>query len=238
MATGQLGPIVDRILTGILAIAAVTMAAAFLHTQYAAQSRKGETSSEPTRRYDGWRKWLDRGTLDGDSAAPVTIVEFADFECVGCKAFHERTLKTIRDEFGESVAFVYVHFPLRSHRFSTHAAVAAECAGAQGRYGVFVDLVFARQDSIGLKSWQSFAEEAGVEDMPLFDQCMESAWSKARVRSGRALGDTLGVRATPTVFVNGWLYPTPPDAANLAVDIQQFLTGEVRWRSEDPAAER
>jgi len=217
---------VDRLLSAGLTTAALVMAVSFSHREFSGARR----TAEPTEHYEDWREWLDHATLVGDSSAPVTIVEFNDMECVGCKAFHERVLHPVRAEFGPSVALAIVPFPLRSHRFAMAAAEAAECATAQGRFEEFTDLVFEKQDSLGSKPWASFAMDAGVQDLDRYSECLESERTRTRITASRAFGDSLGVRATPTIVVNGWRYPTPPTVKELTEAIEKALSGRAIGR--------
>ena len=147
----------DTILSVALTLAAVTMATAFTWRQFSADStvvlaRSGNEFSEP-KFYPGWRAWIADGTpLYGDSA-PVAIIEFSDFECSFCGRFHEEVLKRAKASFGSQVAVFFLHLPLNMHRFAEISAVAAECAEEQDRFVEFVEVVFQKQDSIGLKSW-------------------------------------------------------------------------------------
>jgi protein-disulfide isomerase len=161
----------------------------------------------------------------GDSSAPVKIVEFSDLECPYCKRFNEERIPSIRQEFGPQVTIVFVHFLLPMHRFARPAARAAECAGAQDRFGEFVETVFRKQDSLGLKSWGDYAKEAGVRDSTKFWACVREQTPVAAIEAGKAAGTRLGVRGTPALMVNGWLYDAPPDDTILSRDIRRLLDG-------------
>ena len=103
-----------------------------------------------------------------------------------------------------AVAVVYHHFPIRArHPFAFTAALAADCAGAQGRFEELSQLFFSQQPEIGVKSWATFAAEAGVRDTIAFDKCVASRRFEKQVQADLALAEQLGLPGTPTVIING-----------------------------------
>jgi protein-disulfide isomerase len=132
----------------------------------------------------------------------------------------------IRQRFGSGVGLAFVHFPLPMHRFGEIAARAAECAEQQGRFAAFIDVTYRKQDSLGLKNWASYGQDAGVPDSARFRRCVESAAPVARIDSGLAVGKRIGVEGTPTVIVGGWRFFAPPSSEELARVVRALLTGE------------
>ncbi len=196
----------DRVATVSLSIAALVVAAVLAKREFfPTTSPASFAEGKPPVKVPDWESWKSAGVWIGDSNAPVTIVEFADFECPSCRRFHEEFVRT-KAEFGDSVAILFVHFPLPYHRFSRPAARAAECAFAQGRFSQMHDLLYAQQDSFGLKAWSTLATEAGVKDTPEFEKCVESSKRIPRVERGLALGDSIRIEATPTIVINGLRY--------------------------------
>jgi protein-disulfide isomerase len=112
-------------------------------------------------------------------------------------------------------AYIFVHFPLSQHRFATPAGNAVECAKSFDRFHELVDAIFVKQDSLGLKSWTSFAVDAGVSDTATIAACANSPAVNPVIDSGRAYGSRLGVKGTPTLVVNGWVLSNPPDRVEL-----------------------
>ncbi len=172
-----------------------------------------------------WRSFLTSGTRIGPADAPVQVIELADFECPGCRAFYH-AWSAAKALFGDSVALTYVHFPLSYHRFALLTATAAECAKAQGRFAEMYALLFSKQDSIGTKSIEAFASEAHVTDALAFRTCVAQLDTLPAVRRGLALGQALALRATPTILVNGLQLGRPPSDAALIAIIQRELTGK------------
>lgn len=164
-----------------------------------------------------WKDFEKAGAVIGNPRAPVRIVEFLDFECPFCNQFHRRA-KLLREEFRDSVAEVYVHFPLANHRFSMQAARAAECAAKQGRFESMVDQIFAKQDSLGLRPWHAFAIDAGVDAVDQFDRCAAETGKLEAVEAGITAGQKLEVHGTPTLLINGWRFNgAPPDSQLLSL---------------------
>ncbi len=171
-----------------------------------------------------WRDDLSKGVRLGKADAPIQIIEFADFECPFCAEF-ERRLKPLRMEYPTRLSVTFVHFPLPGHRFAIAAARVSECAGAQGRFEPMHDKLFEQQDEFGLKSWEDFAREAHVPDIPAFDSCMKKTDPVTRILEGTALGRALDVQGTPTVIINGWRLGRPPTAAELEGMAHAILAG-------------
>ncbi|HEU4994382.1 MAG TPA: thioredoxin domain-containing protein [Gemmatimonadaceae bacterium] len=123
-----------------------------------------------------------------------------------------------------------MHWPLSYHRVARPAAQAAECAEKQGRFGEFVDAIYRNQDSLLLKSWNSFAKDAGVLDVRGFEACSNAATTFARIDSGAAFAKRWGLRGTPTVLVNGWRFGAAPQASEMYQLIDDLLAGKAPAR--------
>ena len=120
-------------------------------------------------------------------------------------------MRDILREHPQEVALIFVHTPLPGHRFAMQAARVAECAQRVGRFVPMIDAIFDKQDSLGLKSWGSFALEAGIADSGSIGACARDTSSVARIDAGRSLAERFEVKATPTVLVNGWSFTGPTD---------------------------
>src|SRR4051812_21890547 len=140
----------------------------------------------------------------GPDHAPVTIVEYGDFECPHCKQA-SRAVKLMLGRFGEKARFVFRHFPQEGiHPHAMHAAQAAECAGGQGKFWEMYDLLFDNQLHLDMQHLRGYAQALGL-DMPRFTAEMDDEIYLQRVREHQKSGADSGVRATPTFFVNGKL---------------------------------
>ena len=140
----------------------------------------------------------------GAAHAPVTVVEYGDFECPNCKQAAP-TVKLLLSRFGDRLRLVYRHFPLEEvHPHALVAAQAAEAAAGQGRFWQMHDLLFENQRHLKLRQLRTYAERLEL-DMKRFDTEMDDEIYLQRVREHVDGGSRSGVRATPTFFVNGRL---------------------------------
>ena len=148
--------------------------------------------------------WVERlvrpGSYEtGNPQAPLTVVEFGDFECPVCGR-GEAAAREIRTQYARQIHFVFRQFPLeRIHPLAEKAAEASECAGQQGKFWEMIDKLYSRQFDLSIEGLERDAGELGV-DQPRFNQCLASGATAGRVRQDVEDGRALGVRATPTFF--------------------------------------
>jgi protein-disulfide isomerase len=146
----------------------------------------------------------------GEPNAPVTIVDFSDFQCPFCRRHFEQTLPQIVKTYVETgqVRYVFKDFPLYAiHPQAQKAAEAAECAGEQGQYWLMHDRIFRGQDEWSQQTdpvpvLKGYAAELEL-DTGQFDACLDSSRFAAEVQADVAEGSTAGVDSTPTFFING-----------------------------------
>jgi protein-disulfide isomerase len=201
---------IENLVTGSLVLCAIAIAAVAVHREFAdptPSARRPEIV--PPVYIQNWETFSSVGTWIGDSTAKVRIVEFTDYECPFCRRFHEH-VRELQQSMKAEFSLLVIPFPLPGHRFARPAALAAECAGRQGRWGTFHDALFAKQDSFGLKSWISYAKEAGIRDTMTFASCAAMRTHSDKIDSAVALGNRLKLTGTPTVIINGWRYSEPP----------------------------
>jgi protein-disulfide isomerase len=137
----------------------------------------------------------------GPDNALVTIVEFSDFQCPYCQQ-SVSVLKEIRHMYGEKIRLVYRDYPGPNHPYAPQAAEAAQCAGEQGKFWEYHDLLFDRQSSG--KGWDfvALAKEVGLQQ-ETFDTCLESGRFREEITKDLQDGLKLGITSTPTFFING-----------------------------------
>jgi protein-disulfide isomerase len=138
----------------------------------------------------------------GNTKAPVTIVEFSDFQCPFCQRVSP-TLKQVQAAYGDKVRIVWKDFPLTQiHPEAFKAGEAAHCAGEQGKFWEYHDRLFANQQALQADSLKKYAADLGL-DGAKFNACVDASKYGDRVREGVAQGSRLGVNSTPTLYVNG-----------------------------------
>jgi protein-disulfide isomerase len=223
---------VDPIQSIALTVSSIVIAAAVAHRSFGVPraAPNGLVPAAAPTHIPEWTKVLPYGIRVGDTSAAITIVEFADLECPSCRAFHE-TLRELLAEHAGQIAAVYVSYPISFHRFALGAARGAECAAAVGRFTEWLDVVYRKQDSLGLKSWGSFAHEAGIRDSASLSRCAMDPRPIVRIDSGKALGREFGVTGTPTLLVNGWRLRGVPSKEDLRKVIDAVLSGKPPFRS-------
>jgi protein-disulfide isomerase len=167
----------------------------------------------------------------GSEDAPVTLVEFSDFQCPYCAAM-EKTLRQVEAQYGPRVRLVYVNFPLTQiHPNAERAAEAAVCAGDQGHFWEMHDLMF--QDQTQLQDDAILAKAAKIPlDMTAFRSCLNSGSPKERIKKDMREGAVLGVSGTPALFINGRFLPGVQPIANLAMIIDQELESQSHQKAE------
>jgi len=141
------------------------------------------------------------GARKGPDNAAVTIVEFSDFECPYCSRAKE-SLERIATRYPNKVAVVFRDFPLGQHKNAKPAAIAARCAGQQGKFWVYHDRLFDSQGSLGSDSLLRHGRDVEL-DMTAFSTCLESPEMARAVAADMADGRRYGVSGTPAIFING-----------------------------------
>ena len=181
--------------------------------------------SKPPEFVSNWGELKSNSVQIWAPSATVTVLEFADLECPACKQFHARLKETVAS-MHENVGLLFVHYPLSIHRFAKQASRALECAASTGRSASFVDIAYSKQDSFGLKPWQSLAREAGVVDTLAFGDCVADTTEVPRLQKGRLLGESLRIHGTPVVIINGWRFYHVPQGAELRDAILALRAGK------------
>jgi protein-disulfide isomerase len=139
--------------------------------------------------------------VKGEKNAPVTIVEFSDFQCPYC-AKVQPTLREVLKAYPKEVKLVFKDFPLSFHKQAKNAAKAARAAGEQDKYWEMHDLIFEQFNKLTDDSFKGFAEQLGL-DMARFTADFNSTKYDQLIQEDVSLGKSIGVRGTPTLFLNG-----------------------------------
>ncbi|MCL4505119.1 MAG: DsbA family protein [Chloroflexi bacterium] len=168
---------------------------------------------------------LRANNLQGDAKAPVTLIEFSDFQCPFCKRFHDQVMPRIVTDYVKTgkVKVAYLNFAFLGQE-SLWAAQAAECAADQNRFWDFHELLFKNQvgENVGTFTKANLLNDARSLqiNMEAFTACLNGDQTLARVQNDTDLGNKLGVRGTPSFVINGKLIvgAQPYEAFKTAID--------------------
>jgi protein-disulfide isomerase len=139
--------------------------------------------------------------LGAVDVAPALVI-FSDYECPACKALHEQLQKRRRSG-ALNLPVSYRHWPLARHQSAERAAIASECAAAQGRFAQMHDSLFARQRDLATLALDDLAAQAGVGDIDAFRRCTKSDSAAKFVKREASVAASINSRGTPTVLVRG-----------------------------------
>jgi protein-disulfide isomerase len=180
--------------------AAVARAVSATSTALATQATADPAQAEQVTRYD---IPTDNDPSEGPQNAAITIVEFSDYQCPYCRQWHSEVYQKLLSTYEGKVRFVYRDFPLTSiHPEAEPAAEAANCANEQGKFWQYHDLLFGGPSQLGQAAYKQYAAQVGL-DGKKFDECLNSSRYQAEIQSDLDFATNLGIRSTPTFFING-----------------------------------
>ena len=215
----------DSIVNTTLVVCALSIGAS---VSYRAFQRPQSSAAPPTPTHmRAWDEVLSLGrSISGDDTASTTVAIFGDLQCPACKGYHEIVVRRILEEHPHDVRVLFLRFPLSYHKYALPAARATECIHSASERRQWIDLLYSKQDSLGLKSWGAFAAEAGLRDTSTIVTCADGRSIPSDIAAILKLGKDL-VRGTPTVAVNGWVYPHPPSVEEID-SLRRAATGSSR----------
>ena len=162
----------------------------------------------------------DRDHAQGPSGAPVTLLEYGDYECPYCGRAYP-IVKEIQKRLGDRLRFVFRNFPLNNvHAHASVAAQAAEAAAAQGKFWEMHDILYEHQDDLADVDLERLAIRVGLE-LYKFDADLASQRFARRVREDVESGQASGVTGTPTFFINGRRYTGPRELEPLLAAVEE-----------------
>jgi len=139
----------------------------------------------------------------GPADAPITIIEFSDFQCPYCQKWHAEVWSKLKAEYPTQIRLVYRDFPLYSiHSQAGPAANAAECANEQGKYWDYHDLLFSGNQPLGDSAYLEYAKQVGV-DLASFQTCLSENRYETEIKADFEYASGIGIQSTPTFFLNG-----------------------------------
>jgi protein-disulfide isomerase len=158
----------------------------------------------------------------GPAGAPVTLVEFSDYQCPFCKRAHE-TIEQLVAAYPNDIRLVFMDYPLPMHNRAAAAAEAARCAGEQGKYWEYANNLMKANGDLSDDNLKARATELTL-DAPAFEACITSAKHEPAVQSDFTEGNRVGVSGTPTFFINGRMMV----GAKGLEDFKQIVEDEIR----------
>ncbi len=198
VSTGDKGDITERLLGVEKQIANLTALVRSLKTNQPPR-RQGPPPEDYTKVYE---IPVDGSPVKGPADAPVTIVEFLDFQCPFCARFHP-VLDEVLAAYPDKVRYVLKNFPLRFHPQAASAAKAALAAGEQGKYFEMAGILLKNQRQLTEDNFKKWAGELGLDvDKFWKDYKNDAKWTKI-IQKDIALGNKVNVRGTPTFYLNG-----------------------------------
>jgi protein-disulfide isomerase len=162
----------------------------------------------------------DRDHIQGPADAPVTLIEYGDYECPYCGAAYP-IVKAVQSRMGERLRFVFRNFPITTaHPHAEQAAEAAEAAGAQGSFWEMHDLLYEKQKRLEDDDLRGYAEQVGL-DVERFDTELSEHVHAERVHEDFLSGVRSGVNGTPTFYINGSRHDDSYDEETLLTALER-----------------
>lgn len=162
----------------------------------------------------------------GNLEAPVKIIEYSDFQCPYCRAFHAELMRALQEKMGE-VLYVFKNMPLSVHPQSLNAALASECANDQGRFAAYSDLLFSKQaewgNTAGTRKFKDYAWQLKL-DASMFAACLDGKKHLSKLEQIRAEADQFGISGTPATFVNNVFLKGAVSQETINQTLSQALT--------------
>lgn len=168
----------------------------------------------------------------GSANAPVTIIEFSDYQCPSCKKEHA-TVRQLRDKYGDKLLWAYKDFPLGMNEVSIKAAEAAHCARDQSKFFEYQDLLFNIQDEPSTSKLKELATSLNL-DRSVFDKCLDGGAHRQVVLDAVKEARAIGIDRTPSFVINGRLFPGGPTFARF----DKLIGDELKTKASAPKGKK
>ena len=195
------------LIPGAIIAAGFLIASAVIYSSSADKSPTEENNQESAAGVQALKELFEGGHFLGNPDAPVTMVEFSDFQCPWCEKFFQTAEPQIVENYVKTgkVKFVYRHFPFLGQE-SVSAALASECADEQGKFWEYHDYLFNNQGAensgaFSADNLKKFARSLGLEEEK-FNSCLDSQKYMDKIRQDYSLAQSRGVNSTPTNFID------------------------------------
>lgn len=211
---------IDRLATPVLLICAVVVTGIIARREFFPPTPQNQAAITEVR---NWRRYAAEGSRVGANVAPITIVEFSDFQCPFCGVLSRR-LDSLRTKYPDKLQLIYRHVPIDNlHPHARQAARASFCADRQGAFSAYHDRLFSNQGAIGLTAWSVLALQVGIADTLAFNACFASRAPDARLTSDSIAAQELHLRGTPLMLFNERLISGAPSAIVLDSLVRHVL---------------
>jgi protein-disulfide isomerase len=199
----------DRGVTAVILVCAIASTGILVHREFFSAPELPPVPGASVRTIKNADSLERTGRRLGSPTAALTLVEFGDFECPACRAFHAQVTR-LKKRYPNQLAIAFHHYPLSYHRLAYPAARAAECASDQGRFEAYHDLLYEEQDSLGLLTFTELAKRANIPDSARFHRCVAETDSVPAISRDMSAGKVIEVPGTPAVLLNGQLSSQGP----------------------------
>jgi len=195
--------------------------------QYTAAGQGAAAQSDQQQKPTRYNVPIDNDPVKGPENAAITLIEFSDYECPYCTKWQAEVMPQLLKTYGDKIRIVYKDFPLIGlHDNAAPAAEAADCAGEQGKYWEYHDLLFNGKLKLSTAAFKEYATRLGLDAIK-FNDCLTSRRFQSEVEDDYNFAANLGIRSTPTFFINGLaLVGAQPFEAFQQV-IDQELAGKI-----------
>jgi len=169
----------------------------------------------------------DDDSVKGDKNAPITIIEFSDFQCPFCGKFYRETLPSIENDYIKTgkVKLVFRDFPLGFHQYAQKASEAAECAKEQNKFWEMHNKLFENQQALTIEDLRKYAADLGL-NLQQYNNCLDTNKFAAEVQKDLADGEANGISGTPAFLINGQLLSGALPYSEFKAVIESILTGK------------
>jgi len=164
--------------------------------------------------------------IQGPASAPLVLVEYGDYQCPSCGESY-LILKSVQQQLGNKLRFIFRNFPLEEHPDAFGAAMAAEAAALQHKFWEMHDLLYSNQLYLGSEDLFSYAQEIGL-DMEQFEEDLQSEALAAKIRADFDGGERSGVTGTPNFYINGEKYDGDWEDDGLIGYLQSLLQSVIK----------
>jgi protein-disulfide isomerase len=161
----------------------------------------------------------------GPEDAPITIIEFSDYQCPVCQSWYQQVYEQLLANYPNQIRFVYRDLPLPMHPEALPAAEAANCAGEQGAYWKYHDALFSMEYGLSREAYEKYATDLGL-DLKAFTACLDSHRYQDEVQADASDAASVGINSTPTFVVNGRVLIGAHPFANFQAVIDEELAAK------------